>query len=323
MSTKNKHDSSQPPSSEIREIGECKLSASAADKLTLPKENFISNARHVLVFRVSILKPQSASNNSQHQLTNGNMNGDYTNGDLSDKEEIFSASASKRRRAGNELHRYKAELVISGNSPETMLKDGEYNLTLNECSSLPAANGDCRPVNVQDRFRKKVIWENASKLNSQFKDYLHEPYLSFQLKWSSDLSNEIVQPKSYLHSSHNNKANHHPISAQPLKQIDPPNNAENSHSNKTSSYSKNSRKFSASNASSLLLNGCATNGSAVTNAQRTVSVVPPAHCPARSDRTCKNQSAICFRRRSSQCRPASATRRWSTGSSTTTTNCNC
>ena len=146
-----------------------------------------------------------------------------------------------------------------------MLKDGDYNLTLNECSSL-ATNGDCRPFNMQDGLRKKVIWENASKLN-QIKDYLHEPYLSFQLKWSSDLSSELVQQiNPYLYSGGGgHKTGHHPISAQPLKQIDPPNNAENSHSNKTSSYSKNSRKFSASNSSSLLLNGCATNGSAVTN----------------------------------------------------------
>ena len=252
LHTKNKHNSSQPPSSEILEIGECKFTGSATDKqLTLTKENFTSNAKHTLVFRVSILKPQSA--NSQHQLTNGNLNGDYTNGDLSDKEEIFSAPASKRRRTGNEVvHRYNAELVISGNSPETMLKDGEYNLTLNEC--LSATNGDCRPTNVHERFGKKVVWENAFKLNSQFKDYLNEPYLSFQLKWSSDLNGEIVSQKSCPYS----KANH--LSGQPLKQIDPPNNAENSHSNKTSSYPKNSRKFSASNASSLLLNGCATNG---------------------------------------------------------------
>lgn len=266
MNTKNKHESSLLAYSSEIPIGECKLSASAADKLTLAKENFISNAKHILVFKVTILKPQSASNNSQ--LTNGTMNGDYTNGDLSDKEEIFSAPASnKRRRVCNEVHRYKAELVISGNSPETMLKDGDYNLTLNECTSL-ATNGDCRSVNVQDRFRKKVIWENASNLNNQVKDYLHEPYLSFHLKWSADLGGELVQQiKPYLFG--NGKAAHHPISTQPLKQIDPPNNAENSHSNKSSSYSKNSRKFSASNSSSMLLNGCATNGSTITNGTAT------------------------------------------------------
>ena len=255
MNTKNKTDSLLSQNNETI-IGECKLNSSATDnlcKLTLFKKDFISNAKHVLVFKVTISK-QTTTNH--HHLTNGNAN-DYNS---YDKEEL-----QVKKRKLNELNRFRAELVILGNNQECLLKDGEYYLTLNECNLT--TNGDNgRTENIQDRFKKIVYWESESKLNSTFQESTtHEPYLSFYLNWSNtgdllnnnnDTTTAILQQQQIKPYLINNKTNQ--LQTQPLKQIDPP-NTENS--NKSSSYSKNSssKKFNNnSNSSSLHLNGCTT-----------------------------------------------------------------
>lgn len=228
MNTKNSN-SLLATSNEIV-IGECKLNSNdngLTNRITILKENFLSNSKHVLLFKVTINK--TASN---HSLINCATNGDYIYENGRDDLQV------KRRRtlSSSESITYKAELNILGVNQECLLKDGEYHLTLNELNSINGTNGETKLENVQDHF-KKIFWQSASQLNStSLKDLTQEPCLTFYLSWSSSDHDSILQSPIKPYSIKNNHQ------TQPLKQIDPPNTEINN--NKSFSKNSNSKRFS-------------------------------------------------------------------------------
>lgn len=235
-------------------IGDCRLTHTHSNdngltnQLTVKKENFESNSKHVLLFKVTI-----TNKSTNHSLTNGDLN--YDNGELQ--------MVKRRKTQTNDLIIYKAEINILGSNQECLLKDGEYHLTLNELvQTNNGFNGEStKESTVHDRF-KKIFWQSASQLNTSFlKAINQEPCLAFYLNWSNDhetTTHQTQSNKPYSNKNTNNTNNNH-LTQQPLKQIDPPNTEINNNSNK--SFTKNSNRKLNSNSihhHHLMNGGCTT-----------------------------------------------------------------